>query len=438
MKLAEWLKDRDRGLDERLILVARLLDALRGFHENEPGSRPALDPGSVDVDDDGCRLEPAPRALDPRTASYRAPETNEGAPYAPAADTFSAGVLCYQILAGRHPFLVETSQGTLEPLTNLPATPLRDVSPEVPRDLADALMACLERDPEWRAKDISYVSEVATRLRPAKATRSSRKAAPAPAPARPSASAAVPNRAATLSSLHPAAPKPAGSRLPLLLGAVLGMLAIIGALWWFTRPAPLPLEPTRRQVTPPPAQTPAPVATPADLPTNDPLMLPAPSATPSASPTPVPGDAPTPAATPVATPTPRPVASATPPPAPVATPTPPPVVPATPVPTPPPVTTVAAPAGPAALSALVPGKARKGGKALVEVRGSGLRPDHRAQVLKGRELAPGINVTQRYVDQGLVRLILEIGEAAAPGTYLVLLVDGNGQATNALRFEVTK
>ena len=144
MKLAEWLKDRDRGLDERLILVARLLDALRGFHENEPGSRPALDPGSVDVDDDGCRLEPAPRALDPRTASYRAPETNEGAPYAPAADTFSAGVLCYQILAGRHPFLVETSQGTLEPLTNLPATPLRDVSPEVPRDLADALMACLD------------------------------------------------------------------------------------------------------------------------------------------------------------------------------------------------------------------------------------------------------------------------------------------------------
>ena len=86
----------------------------------------------------------------------------------------------------------------------------------------------------------------------------------------------------------------------------------------------------------------------------------------------------------------------------------------------------------------MPGKARKGGKALLEVRGSGLRPDHRAQVLKGRELAAGINVSQRYVDQGLVRLILEIGEAAAPGPYLVLLVDGSGQSTNALRLEVTK
>ena len=430
MKLAAWLEDRDRGLDERLILVARLLDSLRAFQENEPGTRPALDPGSVDVDDDACRLEPAPRALDPRSASYRAPETNEGAPYAPAADTFSVGVLCYEILSGRHPFLVETSHGTLEPLTNLPATPLRDVSPDVPRDLADALMACLERDPEWRAKDISYLSEVATRLKPAKAARSSRKAAPAPAPSRPSPSSPAPNRAAALPSLQ-AGPRPPGSRAPLLLGAVAGMLAIIGGLWWFTRPAPLPVEPTRPQVTPPPTSAPAPEPTPSVAATSAPGET-APTPAPVATPTPAPGESPTPA--PVATPTPRP--SATPTPAPAATPTPLPV--ATPSAAPPPATTVAAPAGPAALSALVPGKARKGGKALLEVRGSGLRPDHRAQVLKGRELAAGINVSQRYVDQGLVRLILEIGEAAAPGPYLVLLVDGSGQSTNALRLEVTK
>lgn len=432
MKLAEWLEDRDRGLDERLILVARLLDSLRAFQENEPGTRPALDPDSVAVDDDGCRLEPAPRALDPRSASYRAPETNEGAPYAPAADTFSVGVLCYEILSGRHPFLVETSHGTVEPLTNLPATPLRDVSPDVPRDLADALMACLERDPEWRAKDISYLSEVATRLKPAKAARSSRKAAPAPAPGRPSASAPGPNRAATLPSLQ-AGPRAPSSRAPLLLGAVAGMLAIIGGLWWFTRPAPLPVEPGRPQVTPPPTSVPAPEPTPSAPTASAPGGI-APTPAPVATPTPAPGESPTPA--PVATPTPRPSATPTPAPAPAATPTPLPV--ATPTAAPPPAATVAAPAGPAALSALVPGKARKGGKALLEVRGSGLRPDHRAQVLKGRELAAGINVSQRYVDQGLVRLILEIGEAATPGPYLVLLVDGSGQATNALRLEVTK
>jgi hypothetical protein len=87
----------------------------------------------------------------------------------------------------------------------------------------------------------------------------------------------------------------------------------------------------------------------------------------------------------------------------------------------------------------VPGKVKKGGRALLDVRGSGLRADHRAQVLRGGALAPGIVVAgQRYVDAGLVRLILDIGDAAVPGTYQVLLVDGGGQATNARPLEVTK
>lgn len=436
MKLAEWLEDRDRGLDERLILVARLLDALRAFHENEPGARPALDPGSVEVDDAGCRVEPAPRALNPATASYRAPETNEGAPYAPSADTFSAGVLCYEILAGRHPFLVETSHGTLEPLTNLPATPLRDVSPEVPRDLADALMACLERDPEWRAKDISYLSEVSQRLRPAKAARSSaRKPAPVAATARGNA----PNqaRASALPSLQPSSPQRSGSRLPLLLGAVAGMLVLIGGLWWFTRPVALPVETPRPRVTPPPTEAPStlPTLAPSSAPdTPLPATTPA-AASPAPGVTPAPAATPTPTPAPTATPTPRALATA----APLATPAPTPAATATAAPTPPPATTTPAPSGPAAISTLVPGKVRKGGRALVDVRGSGLRADHRAQVLRGGGLAPGIVVAgQRYVDAGLVRLILEIGEAAVPGTYQVLLVDGGGQATNARPLEVTK
>ena len=87
----------------------------------------------------------------------------------------------------------------------------------------------------------------------------------------------------------------------------------------------------------------------------------------------------------------------------------------------------------------MPGKVKKGGRALLDVRGSGLRPDHRAQVLRGGALAPGIVVAgQRCVDPGLVRLILDIGDAAVPGTYQVLLVDASGQATNARPLEVTK
>ena len=79
MRLSGWLEDDGRGVDERIALVDSLLTALHSFHENEPGTRPALDPSSISIEGSEITFEAAPRRLDPATASYRAPETNEGA-----------------------------------------------------------------------------------------------------------------------------------------------------------------------------------------------------------------------------------------------------------------------------------------------------------------------------------------------------------------------
>jgi len=436
MRFSEWLEDQGRGFDERLALIEGLLAAISDFHLSAPGTRPALDPSNVAIGSDGrtCELESAPRALSPATAAYRAPETNEGAPYAPSADTFSIGVLCYEILAGRHPFLMETPQGTLEPLQNVPATLLRDVQPETPRDLADAIMACLERDPEWRAKDLSYLAEVVKRTAPQGKSGRGAKTAQA-AESRPVARPA-PN-------LRPSRPgPPTGSHLPMLLGAVAAMLMLVGGLFWLTRPTPPPHESPRPSAAGTPTAAPVPSEAPSALPTpaGRPSATPSPQVTPSPGPSPSPSPSATPTPTPTSTPTPR--ATATP--APAATPTP---VVATPTPAASaaasavPVRSPTAPPAnaPAALSTVVPNKLKRPSTTLLDVRGSGLRADHKAQLLRGHELAPGLSVAgQKYVNDGLVQVLLKVDATATPGSYLLLLVDAQGQTSNARPVDVLK
>ena len=75
----------------------------------------------------------------------------------------------------------------------------------------------------------------------------------------------------------------------------------------------------------------------------------------------------------------------------------------------------------------------------LDVRGSGLRPDHKGVVLKGRDVVPGVSViNQRFVSSSLVQVMVKIEDSAAPGTYQLLLVDAQGQATSPRPLEVTK
>jgi hypothetical protein len=73
----------------------------------------------------------------------------------------------------------------------------------------------------------------------------------------------------------------------------------------------------------------------------------------------------------------------------------------------------------------------------LEIRGTGLRPDHRVLVLRGNKPASGIRVTrQEPVKPSVARVTLLIEEDAPLGVYVIELTDAQGARSNALNLEV--
>ncbi|MCR4410980.1 MAG: protein kinase [Thermoguttaceae bacterium] len=83
------------------------------------------------------------------TAPYMSPEQAAGQWLGPASDWYSVGVVLYEALAGRRPFEGGSSQVLREKQHRDP-TPLCELAPEAPKDLASLCMALLERDPARR------------------------------------------------------------------------------------------------------------------------------------------------------------------------------------------------------------------------------------------------------------------------------------------------
>ena len=74
---------------------------------------------------------------------------------------------------------------------------------------------------------------------------------------------------------------------------------------------------------------------------------------------------------------------------------------------------------------------------LVDVHGIGLRSDHQVRIARGREAARGIDVVrQRYVGPTLLQVLLRVDPTAAPGAYVVFLVDDAGHTTNPRPLEI--
>lgn len=81
------------------------------------------------------------------TATYLSPEQVQGRPLTPASDIFSLGVVAYQCLAGRPPFVAEGDIATALARLQFSAPPLPVT---VPTALADLVTGMLARAPELR------------------------------------------------------------------------------------------------------------------------------------------------------------------------------------------------------------------------------------------------------------------------------------------------
>jgi hypothetical protein len=119
---------------------------------------------------------------------------------------------------------------------------------------------------------------------------------------------------------------------------------------------------------------------------------------------------------------------------------------ATPEPTPTPVADVrpvpedaAAIAEPTILTAVSPLQVKRGVTTILDVRGSGLRANQKAAIMKIKEAPNGISVVkQKFVSPGLVQVVVKLEETTAPGAYALAMEDGAGGHSNTLSFTVAK
>ena len=399
--------------------------ALNVVHE-QGKALAALEPLRIEVGNDrdvGCDLSEAEHGSP--SPAYLAPERREGGPPSPEADVYVAGVIVWEVLTGR--------------TAGDPPATLTDVAPDLPQELASAVMACLERSPQWRPKDLTYLAQLADAHRKV-LRRDLEPDEGAPQPSR--APARTPSRAPSRAAARTPPRRESRSHLPLLAAGAFLVAAAAGSYWWMQRQGGGSKPPAVSRPRPVASATPSPVATPVpavETPPGRPsaspgLATPPPAfAVPSTpTPTPTPTRAtPVPAPTPIATPTPTPTPTATPTP----TPTPPPVVAPASAPAPAP----AAPPEPVVLSTVSPLSVRRPGKALLDLRGSGFRSDLRVRILPLREPTRGITVArQKWVNANLVTILLELDESVRPGVYAVALEDPAGGQTMPLQFSVTK
>ena len=92
------------------------------------------------------------------TIGYMAPEQARGEPVAAEADVFSLGVVLYELVTGRHPFMAASQLGTLNALLWETPEPPSLINPELPRPLDQLILESLQKDQRLRpgASEVMY------------------------------------------------------------------------------------------------------------------------------------------------------------------------------------------------------------------------------------------------------------------------------------------
>src|SRR5207245_579610 len=84
------------------------------------------------------------------TPDYVAPETVEGKGTDARSDLYALGVIFYEILTGKKPFVGDTPFSTLQKHVSEAPTPPTAISPDTPRELETIVLRLLRKKPDER------------------------------------------------------------------------------------------------------------------------------------------------------------------------------------------------------------------------------------------------------------------------------------------------
>ncbi len=235
------------------------------------------------------------------TPAYISPEQAEGRSATFASDVYALGVVAFECLAGRKPFVADSPVATAIAHLRQPVPALPD---SVPADLARVVRRAMSKAPEDRYTDGTTFARA---LRNPAGEKTATVAAPAVPPAAAQGTQVMPAALPVVPTPAPApapapapdpvpAPRPTSSsvRSPLLIGLVAVLVAVVVAVWLGTRDPGGPSD--TPSPTPGRTDSQAPES-PSDPPSETPTETPAetPAETPSETPTETPSETPEPA-----------------------------------------------------------------------------------------------------------------------------------------------
>jgi eukaryotic-like serine/threonine-protein kinase len=238
--LGDRLATRPLSLDQVLDLGIQIADALDAAHGHgivhrdiKPGNVILTKRGQAKLMDFGLAKQAGPPEAGSEmatavgdqpltspgsaigTVAYMSPEQARGDELDARTDLFSFGAVLYEMATGKKPFSGTTTAVIFDGILNrAPVSPVR-INPDLPAELERIVNTALEKDRELRYQTAAELKADLRRLK--RDTESGRVAA------------------ATGSVAAQATAQPARSRIPLVIGGAIALLALAGGVWLLSR-----------------------------------------------------------------------------------------------------------------------------------------------------------------------------------------------------------